>query len=478
MVSTIQPTTTSRPWANAFAHPAAEFGPTPLRAISGAIPKGLRGSFYRNGPARFERGGQRVGHWCDGDGAILGVHFTDTGATGVYRYVQTQEYQTEEKAGNFIFGSYGRTPSGPIWKQIGIPIKNCANAAVLALPDRLLALWEAGSPHALDLETLETFGVDKKLGLDEGLPYSAHPKRDPETGDIYNFGVSYGPRGVLHLYRSEYTGKILQQATIPLDELPLIHDFVLTGEYLVFFIPPVRLNLLPFLTKRKSFSDSLSWQPKKGTEILVIDRKTLSVVSRGKAEPWFQWRFGNGYVDANGTVVVEVLRYEDFQINQFLKEVATGQTHTVAKGTLWQIRLDPRSGEIIAMHQLLDRGCEYPTVAPDQVGKPWRFTYLSVHRQGVDISQEVPGAIACFDYQTRTLTEADLGENRYPVSPIYAPDAENHSQGWILTEVFDGDSCSSEVWIFDADHLDAEPICRLALPSVVPFGFHGTWKSV
>jgi carotenoid cleavage dioxygenase-like enzyme len=160
------------------------------------------------------------------------------------------------------------------------------------------------------------------------------------------------------------------------------------------------------------------------------------------------------------------------------KEVATGQTHTAAKGTLWQIRLDPRSGEVIAMHQLLDRGCEYPTVAPDQVGKPWRFTYLSVHRQGVNISQELPGAIACFDYQTRTLTEADLGENRYPVSPIYAPDAENHNQGWILTEVFDSDSCSSEVWIFDADHLDAEPICRLALPSVVPFGFHGTWKSV
>jgi carotenoid cleavage dioxygenase-like enzyme len=77
MVSTIQPTTTIRPWAKAFAHPATEFGPTPLRAISGAIPKGLRGSFYRNGPARFDRGGQRVGHWCDGDGAILAVHFTE-----------------------------------------------------------------------------------------------------------------------------------------------------------------------------------------------------------------------------------------------------------------------------------------------------------------------------------------------------------------------------------------------------------------
>jgi len=67
---------------------------------------------------------------------------------------------------------------------------------------------------------------------------------------------------------------------------------------------------------------------------------------------------------------------------------------------------------------------------------------------------------------------------RVAIARLEQVKAENHSQGWILTEVFDGDSCSSEVWIFDADHLDAEPICRLALPSVIPFGFHGTWKSV
>jgi carotenoid cleavage dioxygenase-like enzyme len=477
MVTTTQPTAAVKAWAKAIAHPATEFDPTLLRVISGAIPKGLQGSLYRNGSARLERGGQRVGHWFDGDGAILAVHFTDTGATGVYRYVQTEEYQTEEKAGKLIFGNYGRTPSGPIWKQFGLPMKNCANTSVLALTDKLLALWEAGLPHALDLQTLETFGIDRLQGLEDDSPYSAHPKREPKTGDIYNFGVAYGRKGTLHIYRSDYTGRIQQQTTITLDSLPLIHDFVLVGDYLVFFIPPVRLNPLPFLAKRKSFSDSLSWQPKRGTQILVIDRTTLSVVSCGEAEPWFQWRFGNSYIDADGTVVVEVIRFEDFQINQFLKEVATDQTQTSAKGTLWQIRLDPRSGQVTAMHQLLDRSCEFPTVAPDQVGQAWRFTYLSVHRQGVDISQELFNTIACFDYQTGILTEADLGESRYPVSPIYAPDTQNPSQGWILTEVFDSDRCSSEVWIFDADHLDAEPVCKLALPCVVPFGFHGTWKS-
>jgi all-trans-8'-apo-beta-carotenal 15,15'-oxygenase len=476
--STTQPTAT-RPWAKAIAHSGTEFAPTPLQVISGAIPQGLRGTLYHNGSARLERAGERIRHWFDGDGAILGVHFTDAGATGVYRYVQTEGYQAEEKAGKFIFGSYDRTPSGSFWQQFSLPVKNTANSGLLALPDRLLALWGVGSPHALDLATLKTFGIEQQLGLEPDAPYSAHPKRDPDTGEIYNFGVSYGPKAMLHLYRSSATGKLLRKAAISLDKQPLIHDFILTQKYLVFFIPPVYLNLLPFLTKFKSFSKSLDWQPDKGTQVLVIDRDTFSVVSRSTTEPWFQWRFGNGCVDADGTVIVTLIRYQAFpQINQFLQEVAAGQTQTAAPGTLWQIRLDPQSAQVIDMRQLLDRGCEYPTIAPTQVGKPWRFTYLSVQRPDAVIGQELPGAIARFDHQTGTLTEANFGENRCSVSPIYAADAEHPDQGWILTEVFDRDRNRSEIWIFDAAYLDAEPTCKLALPYVLPLGFQGIWTSI
>src|SRR5919202_2930103 len=106
-------TTTSKPltrraWANAIAQPAKEFPPTPLPVLSGKIPEGLRGTLYRNGPARLERGGIRVGHWFDGDGAILAVHFnlpSRGGAIGVYRYVQTTGYQEEAAAGQLLYGN-------------------------------------------------------------------------------------------------------------------------------------------------------------------------------------------------------------------------------------------------------------------------------------------------------------------------------------------------------------------------------------
>ncbi|MEL6166728.1 MAG: carotenoid oxygenase family protein, partial [Cyanobacteria bacterium J06628_3] len=68
-------------WAKAFEKPATEFPLTPLSIIEGEIPSSLSGTLYRNGPGRFERGGISIGHWFDGDGAILAVHFREGGAS-------------------------------------------------------------------------------------------------------------------------------------------------------------------------------------------------------------------------------------------------------------------------------------------------------------------------------------------------------------------------------------------------------------
>jgi len=483
MVSTA-PRTQTRAWAkaipataeNASACPISEFPLTPLEVLSGKLPLGLQGSLYRNGPARLARGGYQAGHWFDGDGAILGIHFTSTGATGTYRFIQTEGYQAEEKAGKLLFGGYGTMPTGNFLQRFLRDAKNAGNTSVLALPDKLLALWEGGKPHALDLQTLDTLGLDDLGGLHSDLRYSAHPKRDPLTGEVYNFGISYGKTGVLNIYRSNALGQIVKQNAIALEGLPMIHDFVLAGRYLVFFAPPVHLSPFPVLLRLKTYSDSLKWQPEKGTQVLVIDRESLEAVSRSQVEPWYQWHFSNGYVDADGNVIVDLVRYQDFQTNQYLQEVSTGKTHTAAKGTLWRLRLDPQSGQLLETAELLDRGCEFPVVHPGEVGQPSRFTYLSLHRPEVDVSQELFGAIARYDHQTDTFTAANLSENFYPSEPIYAPDAANPTQGWVLTVVFDGNQERSEVWVFEGDRLDEPPVCRLALPGVIPLSFHGTWK--
>ena len=472
-----------RPWARCLERPAQEFALTPLRVLSGAVPDGLHGTLYRNGPARLERGGIRVGHWFDGDGAVLAVRFAGGAASATYRYVQSDGYRHEADAGRLLYGNYGMTAPGPIWNQWRRPLKNAANTSVLALPERLLALWEGGWPHALDLETLETLaqvdlaGPGGHLGLRDA--YSAHPKQDPDSGDIYNFGICIGGRdATLRLYRNDRGGRILAQAEHALTGAPFIHDFVMAGRYLVFLVPPVRIDVLAVLLGLKSYSQGMRWRPELGTEILVFDRDSLALVARGEAEPWFQWHFGNGAASGAGDsaeLVLDFVRYADFSTNQHLREVASGRTVTPTQGTLWRLTLDPRSARVQELAELSDRSVEFPMVAPDQVGRAWTQTFVAIHRRGTDTTAERYDALARFDHARGEVVEANLGDARYPSEPIIAPDA-NGKRHWLLSVVYDGNDDASEVWVFDAAAMDVSRVCVLALPGVVPLSFHGCWQ--
>ena len=464
-----------RSWFPAFERPAQEFGPTPLQVLTGKIPTELQGRYFSNGTGRLERGGQRVGHWFDGDGAILGVKFSGGQVTGTYRYVQTKGYLAEEQSGRYQHAGYGMGNDGPIWKRFK-PLKNSANTSVLAVSDRLLALWEGAMPHALDLDSLETRGLDSLGGLPTSNPFSAHPKRDPKTGDIYNFGSSIGVKDQLMIYRCDRTGTVRQQGTVSLARKAYVHDFVLAGPYLLFVLSPVTLNIWPVLLKQRNFCDCLEWQPQDGTEWIALDRATFQEVSRGEADPWFQWHFGNGFVNDRGHLVFDTVRYKDFQTNEFLKQVPSGNTPTYSLSTLWRITLNPKTGQFLDTHQLCDRHCEFPTLAPQDVGHPHRYTYLAMHPDNQSAPGELFRTLGRFDHHTETLTETMLDKGMYVSEPIYAPHPSGGNRGWILSTIYNSGKHRSELWIFDGDRLNEAPVAQLALPSVIPIAFHGTWQ--
>ena len=116
-------------------------------------------------------------------------------------------------------------------------------------------------------------------------------------------------------------------------------------------------------------------------------------------------------------------------------------------------------------------------INPSKVGIPWRYTYLNVHRDDVSAGQELFNAIARYDRKSKQMAIADMGKNRYPSEPILVSDSDNSQQGWLLTVVYDGDTDKSEVRIYQSNSLAEDPVCCIALPQVIPPGFHGTWKS-
>lgn len=479
-------TATSSPrkaWAKNLAEPAPAFDPTRLPVVSGHIPPELQGTLYRNGPGRLSRGGQTVGHWFDGDGAILAVHFHGGEATGLYRYVQTDGYVAEEKANHYLFGNYGMKDPQGLWNYWGKMIrqrdvfKNVANTSVMALPDRLLALWEGAEPYALDLDDLTTLGRESFDGkLPPAQPFSAHPLKDPGTGDIFSIGVDL--QFNLNLYRLNAAGKLLKHTKIKLAQTPFCHSFCLAGQYLIFFLPPITLDQLPLLLNQKPYADALGWDAAGSTKVLVIDRDSFEIVSQGETDPWFQWHYGNGCVLPDGNVRLDFVRFPDFiQTNEYLREVPTGRTKTVSQGHLWQVILNPFTAQILSKTPILERSCEFPVVNPHLTGQDWRYTYVALQRSRETSGAEWFGAIARVDYQSEQILEADLGANQYPMEPLYIAHPTDPELGWIITVVYDGDRHQSEVWIWDQARLDQDPVCRLGLPSVIPFGFHGTWRA-
>ncbi len=471
-----------RAWSRCVSRPGQEFATTALQPTQGAVPAGLRGTLYRNGPARLERGGRHVGHWFDGDGAVLRVQFADGAAQATYRYVRSEGFCREEAEGTLLFGNYGMTAPGPVWNHWRRPLKNAANTAVIAGTNRLLALWEGGGPHALDLTNLATQGLADLSGpggrLESGEPFSAHPKQDPVTGEIYNFGVAIpGPKARLMLYRCDREGRLLAKGHFDFTDVPFIHDWVMAGPYLVFLVPPVRISVLPVLLGLKSYAGAMAWKPELGTQILVFDRGDFSLVARGETAPFYQWHFANGARAEGGPLVLEHARYPDFSTNQHLREVASGRTTTPAEATLWRMTLDPRTARVQEHVQLSPRSVEFPMVPPAEVGRSWQRTYMAAHRPGTDTTAERYDALVCFDQAHERLDLADLGDGRYPSEPVVVPDADDPARHWLVSVVYDGNADAGEVWIYNAAALADGPACVLALPDVVPLSFHGCWRA-
>ncbi len=85
-----------------LADPGAGFSGTletadiPLR---GRLPEGLRGTLYRNGPARFKLGSSRYRHWFDGDGMVQAFHLGQGQPSHRGVLLRTPKLLQEEAAG-------------------------------------------------------------------------------------------------------------------------------------------------------------------------------------------------------------------------------------------------------------------------------------------------------------------------------------------------------------------------------------------
>jgi all-trans-8'-apo-beta-carotenal 15,15'-oxygenase len=331
---------------------------------------------------------------------------------------------------------------------------------------RLLSLWEGGPPYELDPATLETRGVADFDGTLKA--FSAHPKIDPETGELFNFGIDYGPKTTLTPYRiAKGTATRLPAVTLP---YPLMnHDFVLTKNRLVFCLGPILVRSLKMVLGFTSFDGALHWEGGKPTLILLVPRDGRGAPRFIETDAFFQFHFANGY-EEDGTVILDLARYPDYAvIGQALRDYWRSEWPSQGMAALTRLRVDLGSGKVESRSFAAGRANEFPTINPRYVGRRYRYAYMACSDQLQGLQRQ----IARIDVQSGTAVTHDFGADRYAGEPLFIPTGGAEDDGVVITLVYDAAEQRSAIVGLDARDLGAKPLFTARLKHHVPYPLHG-----
>ena len=265
--------------------------------IEGRLPAELRGTFHRNGPAVHERFGLRYRHFFEGDGMVHAFRFDGRGLAHRARVLATPKLVRETEAGRRLFSGFGTPVRGGVRVRRPDDL-NVANVSVLDHHGELLALWEGGSASVLDRETLAWQGFKVWGERLEGVPFTAHPKVEPD-GTLWAFGFNLVPVRALVLYHIAADGVPVKTQVVDPGPLGIVHDFVVTARHLVIVIPPLVFEPSP---GDGVLLDAFAWRPALGTRVLVVDKDDFSVRRWYQLPAGFGFHHGNGWEDAGGVI--------------------------------------------------------------------------------------------------------------------------------------------------------------------------------
>ncbi len=459
-------------WFRAFQELPREHGFEPLW-VEGTLPEELRGTLYRVGPSIFSAFGQRYEHWFDGEGAVSAVRLGGGRAWGGARVIETQHREQERRAGRMLYLRYGTvTPISPLQRMRTLSY-NAANTSLLPWQGRLFALHEQSPPTELHPDELITLGETDLRGAVRGT-FSAHPRRVPERRATYNFGTRFILGAMkLDLYELPDVGRPRCLGTLPLPATTLLHDCIATPRYLVFLAPPMKFHLLRMLLGQEAVGFCLEFDTSQGTEVIVVPIDDPSHPVRFTVDPFFQWHFANAF-EEGGEIVIDLVRYEDFNINLILGRIVSGELKDPPTGRLSRLRLDPVRRRLSSA-RLWDMTCEMPSVSPAMVCRDARYVYLLASSpEGV---LGAPDLVAKMDLRTGRAETLCPGSGQYPSEPLFIPrrGATEEDDGYLLSLVYDSRHHASHLAVLDARRLAEGPLARVWFDHHIPFTVHGVW---
>lgn len=438
--------------------------------IIGELPQQLAGTFLRNGPnPQFQPPG--IYHWFDGDGMIHAVSIRDGRASYRNRYVRTQGFELEQRLGKAIWPGLLNLPRFDA--PYGLMMKNPANTACVWHNGQLLALWEAGAPHRIQLPDLETVGIEtfnNKLAS----TFTAHPKIDPVTGEMMFYGFAPIAPPYLEYSVVSAAGELLRTVPIDLPAPVMMHDFAITENYTIFLDMPLLFKPMQSITGQLP----IKFDPQRNSRIGVLPRHGDNRTIR-----WFEIpscmviHTANAFEVGDEIVLIACRRdYCDLLIPLYddSGEILNFDSETL-KLFCWRINL--LTGAVKS--EVLDHvPSEFPEINPQFLGRKTRYIYTSRVAPYMKPKPVFDGLIK-YDLETGRSQTHEFGRGRFGGDSAFAarPGARTEDEGWLLTMVWDAVAKQSELLVIDAQNFSADPVARILMPQRVPYGFHATWIS-
>ena len=116
-----------------------------------------------------------------------------------------------------------------------------ANTNVIGHAGKTLALIESGVANFELTDELDTVGVCDFDGTLTG-GYTAHPKRDPDTGELHAVSYSMYRGNTVQYSVIGADGRARRTVDIEVAGSPMMHDFSLTERHVVFYDLPVTFD--------------------------------------------------------------------------------------------------------------------------------------------------------------------------------------------------------------------------------------------
>ncbi|MCH9686387.1 MAG: carotenoid oxygenase family protein [Deltaproteobacteria bacterium] len=415
-------------------------------AVEGTLPPALEGLYVRNGPNPWWGVSD---HWFLGDGMVHGLQLSG-GQASWYRarYIETSVLGVPLGEG------------GP-----PTPTNHQANTSIISHAGRLLTLAEVGLPYELSASDLSTLGTHDFGGQLAGA-MTAHPKVDPQTGEMVFFGYELFDPSVL-VHRVDAAGALVNTEVLPLPAAAMIHDFQLTQNHAVFLDMPILFDLdlaiagegLPF-----------SWEPDNGARIGILPRNGVAAdVVWIDIDVGFVFHTYNAYEDAQGNVVLDTVWYPQMWVE--------GPNSFSVDGVVRRYTVDPVRGTVTE-EVVSELQAEFPKIDPRRQGLPYRWGY-GVSNGGSRVPGKIPPptALVKHDMERGTSESYAIGGGLHLDEVLFVPDSPGagEDEGWLLGYAYDPARDDSRLLVLDATSIAAGPVASIALPQRVPHGFHGTW---